>query len=57
MNFKMPLTPALSHPMGEGELFSVIREVGSLRLPNDALPNLKVTTAVPSPLRKGRGLG
>jgi hypothetical protein len=47
---RFALTPALSHPMGEGESLPVLREVGSGRLQNGLLVNRRRPKAVPSPI-------
>ena len=55
MDFDFALTPALSHPMGEGESFAAFRAGETRILPDGHSQNRKRTTAVPSPIGWERG--
>jgi hypothetical protein len=54
MKFKPTLTPALSHPMGEGEPFAVSSNNPALGLLNDRWRITKLPIAVPSPVGRER---
>jgi len=49
MQLNLSLTPALSHPMGEGESFAVFLEGRASDLAERALAKPKTAIAVPSP--------
>jgi len=51
----LALTPALSHRMGEGELFADSRENEGRNMPHGHPKNKQLTCVVPSP--QGRGSG
>src|ERR1039457_1772478 len=55
MDFEITLTPALSHPMGEGESFAVSNEILRLDLPDGRSQNRKQSLAIPSPVGGERG--
>ena len=48
------LTPALSHPMGEGEPFAVLLENANEDLPSARVKQTKQPMAVPSPVGRER---
>jgi len=51
---KPALTPALSHPMGEGESFAVACKVESWSLHHALVNHLRLPIAVPSPVGRER---
>jgi hypothetical protein len=44
------LTPTLSHPMGEGEPFTVLSAIGAPCFPDNCWNNTKRPIVIPSPI-------
>jgi hypothetical protein len=56
-NCQLTLTPSLSHPMGEGALFSVSRQLVNRCLPDTRSKNPGAAIAVPLSRRTEEGSG